>query len=80
MAEKIEKPEYRFQYEIIDVTNDELVMQGSTFLSSRISVDGECESVDMEVASALRSFDSRVREEYETENYSEASEEEDDKS
>ena len=76
MAEK-EVPEYRFQYEIVDVTNDEIVMKGSTYLSSHISDIGECESVDMEIGSALRSFTKTIREEYEKENYSDLSEEED---
>ena len=78
MEEKKEVPEYRFQYEIVDVTNDEVVMKGSTFLSSHISDIGECESVDMEVGSALRSFVRTVREEYEKENYSDVLEEDND--
>lgn len=79
MAEKKETPEYRLQYEIVDVTNDEIVMKGSTYITPEsISRDGECESVEMEIGSALRSFERTVREEYEEENYSEASEEEDD--
>lgn len=77
MTEK-EVPEYRFKYEIVDATNDEVVMEGSTFISAHISEIGECESVDMEISTAFRNFGNKVREEYEAENYSEASEDEDD--
>lgn len=62
------KPEYRFQFTITDETNNEIVISGSTYLSS-ISPDGECESVDLEVSRNLRAFEKSIREKYELENY-----------
>ena len=62
------KPEYRFEYRIVDATNDETVLKGSTYVSS-IDTDGGCESIEMELFSGLRAFNNKVREKYELENY-----------
>lgn len=68
------KPEYRFECQIVDKTTGEIVVRGSTYISE-IHLAGDCESIDMEVSSMLRAFDSKVRKEYEGENYSDNKEE-----
>lgn len=50
------KPEYRFKYQIVDETTDEVIVSGDTFISETITQYGENESVDMEVGSAMRFF------------------------
>ena len=62
------RPEYRFIYKIVDDNNQELILKGSTYISD-INHFGECESVDMEVASALRNFSKTLRPEHESTYY-----------
>ena len=62
----MEKREYRFVCEIIDCETDEVVIASRTFLSE-IGPFGECESVDMEVGSMLRSFNKTARDVHEKE-------------
>lgn len=65
-----DKPEYRFEFKIVDTTREESVVSGSTYISNHISPYGECESIDVEIAGALRAFKNKLRNRYEEENYS----------
>lgn len=76
------KPEYRIVFSIIDVTNDEPVASGSTYLMNEKrarSVFGleelQEESAETEFWSVLRHF-RKVQPKYEEEHYSEKEEEE----
>jgi hypothetical protein len=62
------KPDYRFVCHIVDQTTGNIVISGSTYVSS-IDRYGQCESVDTEVGAMLRSFERKIREQYERENY-----------
>lgn len=70
------KPEYRFEFRIVDANLGHAIVSGNTFLSSHIGPNGENENVDMEVASAMRNFNRVARDFYEKQNYSEGNEEE----
>jgi len=48
--------EYRFKYQIVDEDGNEAVTGSTYIIPESISQFGECESVDLEVASALRHF------------------------
>jgi len=65
------KPEYRFECRIVDMTTGDTVIKADTYLSSSIGFDGSCESVDMEVASMMRAFDKGdgARDRHEVRNY-----------
>jgi hypothetical protein len=53
--------EYRFKYEIVD-EDGAVYESGSTYIiPESINQFGECESVDMEVASSLRHFPKHLR-------------------
>lgn len=57
-------PLYRFKCEIVDETDDETVMKGSTYV-----FEDRTQNIEEEVAELLRHWKSR-REEYEAKNYS----------
>jgi hypothetical protein len=49
--------EYRFEWYIVDDETGGAAAKGGTYLTAdAVSVHGECESVDAEVAGALRAF------------------------
>jgi hypothetical protein len=49
--------EYRFEWYIVDADTGGAVARGGTYLSAEaVNLHGECESVDAEVAGALRAF------------------------
>lgn len=50
----METKSYRFNCEIVDEETGEVIVAGSTFVSSHITEFGECESVDQEVGKLLR--------------------------
>lgn len=61
------KPEYRFKFEIVDATNNEVLVTTRSFMSARTQ-DGSNENVDMEIGSALRQFNI-IKARYEAKNY-----------
>lgn len=46
---------YRFKCQIVDEDTDEVIISGSTYVS-KVSLDGSCESVELELYSMLRAF------------------------
>ena len=66
-------PEYQFKIQIIDKTTGEIVASDWTYLTT-IDQFGNCESVDIHVASLLRAFNRTGRAEYEQQKYSEPAE------
>ncbi len=50
--------EYTFRY-FIENEDGDTVLRGSTYISQTIGEFGECESVDMEIGSAMRYFKKR---------------------
>jgi RNA polymerase-binding transcription factor DksA len=63
-----DQPDYRFECRIVDQNSDEVVIAGSSFVSS-IGEFGQCESIDMEIGSLLRAFKRTARAEHECKNY-----------
>lgn len=71
MVEKLEnnrrRPEYRFIFKIVDDETGETIIKASTYLGE-IDNMGNCESVNIEIGTALRNFEKTLRPHYEKEN------------
>lgn len=60
------KPEYRFAFQIVDESTDEVVESDfCTITNARIGEFGDCEMVDMAVGKMLRNWRTFAREEHE---------------